>query len=179
MTFNSPRIGVTSQRYEFFNQPLSKPKFHSNLKFNLDNSKTLSTDSQLLQTNRKHLKSSFKLHIINEISSSYLFSKLGSSSSNQHFKSQNCLKTLSINSNCANSQMLQYWCQQLQHKLQSSHWEQQMRSDSLARASHPDIRSRDLPFLGSGFDMPRSRATQVFLFFSAVVKSFISVYRPQ
>ena len=40
-----------------------------------------------------------------------------------------------------------------------------MRSDSLARASHPDICSRDLPFLASGFDTPRSRATQDFLFF--------------
>ena len=40
-----------------------------------------------------------------------------------------------------------------------------MHSDSLARASHPDIRSRDLPFLASEFDTPRSRATQDFLFF--------------
>ena len=58
--------------------------------------KTLSTDPQLLQSDGKHLKSSFKLQIINEISFSYLFSKLGSSSSNQHFKSQNCLKTCQL-----------------------------------------------------------------------------------
>ena len=101
INFNLPRTRVTSPRYKFFNQSLSKSKFPSNLKFNLDNSKTLSTDSQLLQTDEKHLKSSFKLQIINEISFSYLFSKLGSSSSNQHFKSQNCLKTLSI----------LHWCQ--------------------------------------------------------------------
>ena len=63
MNFKSPRTKVTSERYKFFNQSLSKLEFHSNLKFKLDNSKTLSTDSQLLQTDEKHLKSSFKLQL--------------------------------------------------------------------------------------------------------------------
>ena len=58
--FKSSRTKVKSKRYKFFNQPLSKPSFHSKLKFKFAYFKTLSTDSQLLQIDWTPIKSSYK-----------------------------------------------------------------------------------------------------------------------